>query len=195
VAQTPPSLLFRLRDRPGDAAAWQRFDDIYRPLLTSWLRRHGLQDHDLEDLLQDILATVVRELPQFEYDPDKGRFRGWLRTILVNRLRSFWRRRQSQARPAGTDAFALQVLAQLEAPDGELGRLWDQEHDRHVMHRLLALVRRDFAPRTWQAFERLLAGEKPAAVAAALDLSVNAVYLARSGIIKRLREEAAGLVD
>jgi RNA polymerase sigma-70 factor (ECF subfamily) len=195
VDQTPPSLLQRLCADPGDSAAWQHFDELYRPLLTSWLGRHALQAHDIEDLVQDVLAAVVREMPRFRYDPVKGRFRSWLRTVLVNRLREFWRQRRGRPQATGDSDFYVGVLEQLEAPDSELARLWDQEHDRHVVRRFLDVVRRDFAPATWQAFERLMAGEQPAAVALALNLSVNAVYLAKAGIVKRLREEMADLLD
>jgi RNA polymerase sigma-70 factor (ECF subfamily) len=195
VAQTPASLLNRLRAVPGDPAAWRYFDDLYRPLLTAWLQRHSLQPHDVEDLLQDVLATAVRELPHFQYDRNKGRFRDWLRAILVNRLRAFWRECQARPRVPGGHAFQVQVLDQLEDSNGQLSRLWAQEHDQYVVRRFLELVRGDFAPKTWQAFERLLAGEKAAGVAADLGLSVNAVYLAKASILKRLREEMSGLLD
>ena len=187
------SLLNRLRTTPGDADAWRHFDDLYRPLLTSWLRRHALQPHDVEDVLQDVLTAVVREMPQFQYDPEKGRFRDWLRSILVNRLRGFWRERK--ARPRAIDDVQLQVLDQLEAPGSAQAHLWDQEHDRHVVSRFLDRVRGDFAPNTWREFECLMNGEKPATVAANLGLSVNAVYMAKSSILKRLREEMSGLVE
>jgi RNA polymerase sigma factor (sigma-70 family) len=193
VAQTPVSLLNLLRTSPGDADAWRRFDELYRPLLTSWLRRHALQPHDVEDLLQDVLAAVVREMPRFHYNAEKGRFRDWLRAVLVNRLRTFWRERK--AHPTTIGDFQLQLLDQLEAPESEQARLWDQEHDRHVVGRFLDRVRGDFAPNTWRAFEGLMDGAKPAAVAANLGLSVNAVYLARAGILKRLREEMSGFLD
>jgi len=188
-------LLNRLRANPDDRAAWEHFDALYRPLLTSWLQRHALQPHDRDDLLQEVLAAVVRAMPGFQYDPEKGRFRDWLRQILVNRLREFWRQRQAHPRATGDDGFQERVLEQLEDPHGDLARQWDQEHDRHVVQRFLEVVRRDFAPTTRQAFERLLAGDRPAVVAAELGMSVNAVYLARSGILRRLREEMAGLVE
>jgi RNA polymerase sigma-70 factor, ECF subfamily len=188
VSETPISLLNRLRDTPGDNDAWRCFDDIYRPLLTSWLRRHGLQNHDLEDLLQEILAVIVRAMPRFQYDSGRGRFRDWLRTILVNRLRQFWRDRQ-------VGGFQLGVLEQLEDPRADLAQQWDQDHDRHVVGRFLEIVRRDFSATTWQAFERRMAGEKAASIAAALGLTPNAVHLARSSVLHRLREEMTGLVE
>jgi RNA polymerase sigma-70 factor (ECF subfamily) len=67
VSATPPSLLHRLSEAPDDADAWRRFDDIYRPLLGGWLRRYALQDHDADDLVQDVLRAVAGELPHFHY--------------------------------------------------------------------------------------------------------------------------------
>ena len=64
MSQTPPSLLNRLREAPGDADAWRRFDDICRPLLSGWLRRCSLQPHDASDLVQDILYAVAGEMPR-----------------------------------------------------------------------------------------------------------------------------------
>ncbi len=74
MAQTPPTLLNRLREAPEDADAWRHFDAIYRPLLTAWLRRYALQPHDSDDLVQDILQAVAGELPHFHYDPVRGAF-------------------------------------------------------------------------------------------------------------------------
>jgi len=187
VVHTPPSLLHRLRERPDDSEAWRRFDDIYRPLLTAWLRRYALQPHDAEDLVQDILQSVASELPQFHYDPARGHFRGWLRQVMVNRLREFWR-----ARKRGP-AVGETLLEQLQDPASDLSRLWDQEHDQHVLQRLLAQLEPDFTPATWRASQQLLAGEEPKAVAAALGLSVNAVFLAKSRVLKRLRDAARDL--
>src|ERR1043165_772124 len=79
VAQTPPSLLQRLREHPEDAEAWQRFDSLYRPLLQTWLRRYSIRPQDADDLVQQVLEVVVREMPHFHYDAQKGKFRSWLR--------------------------------------------------------------------------------------------------------------------
>jgi RNA polymerase sigma-70 factor (ECF subfamily) len=189
VSPTPPSLLFRLRAAAADSDAWRQFDDIYRPLLTGWLRHYSLQADDAADLVQEILQAVCRELPHFDYDPARGRFRGWLRQIMVNRLHEFWRARKRER------AFVAPLVEQLQDPGSDLSRRWDREHDRHVLHKLLAQIEPDFAPTTWQAFKSLMAGEEPKAVAAALGLSVNAVFLAKSRILKRLREVAQDLTD
>ena len=87
-------------------------------------------------------------------------------------------------------------LAQLNDPKSELSVLWDQEHDRYVLRRLLELVEPMFEPATLAAFRRVVFDEVPAAqVAEELGISVGAVYLAKSHVLKKLREEAAGLID
>jgi len=193
VADTPQSLLERLRKHPGDQDAWHRFDDLYRPLLASWIRRYSVQPHDADDIVQQVLEVVIREMPRFEYDPLKGRFRAWLRSILVNQLRTFWRSQKS--RPQADYEFFDKILAQLEDEKSDLVHLWDQEHDQHVSQRLLALIEHEFAPNTWHAFRRLMNNEPVQKVAADLGISVNAAYLAKSGVLKRLRQEMAGLRD
>src|SRR5438045_859740 len=114
MTDTSASLLERLRTRP-DAAAWERLVDLYTPLVRGWLRRHGVQSEDADDLVQEVMTTLVRELPQFHYEGERGSFRGWLRTITVNRLRHFWRARQSRPRATGGSDFARQIQ-ELEDP-------------------------------------------------------------------------------
>jgi RNA polymerase sigma-70 factor (ECF subfamily) len=194
MPETPISLLERLRLRP-DEASWQRLVDLYTPLIRDWIRRHTLQPTDVDDLMQDVLGILVRELPQFRHDLRPGAFRRWLRNVTVNRLRVFWRgRRARPLTPADTD-FERE-LAQLEDPDSAMSRLWDDEHDRHVARRLLELIGPEFEPITWQAFRGLvLEGRPTAEVASELGLTPNAVRIAKSRVLSRLRQEASGLID
>jgi RNA polymerase sigma-70 factor (ECF subfamily) len=108
---------------------------------------------------------------------------------MVNRLREFWRAQKRDR------AFVQTLVDQLEDPASDLSRLWDREHDQHVLQGLLRQLEPDFAPLTWQVFQRLRAGEEPRAVAAALGLSVNAVFLAKSRILKRLRDAAEDMAN
>ena len=191
---TSVSLLERLRRQPDDES-WQRLVDLYTPLLRGWLRRHLVPHEDVEDLVQEVMAVLVRELPQFHYDRSRGSFRGWLRAITVNRLRMFWRARQSRPLATG-DSDLARKLAELEDPHSALSQVWDREHDRHVANRLLEMVAAEFEAPTWQAFQHLVMdGAKPSAVAADLNISLNAVYLAKYRILRRLRQEIAGLTD
>jgi RNA polymerase sigma-70 factor (ECF subfamily) len=194
MAPTSFSLLQRLRSQP-DAASWQRLVDLYTPLIQGWLRQHAVAPADADDLTQEVMAVVVRELPKFEHNQQRGAFRNWLKTITINRLRVLWRSRHN--RPVATgDSDFLQMLDQLQDPSTDLSRLWDQQHDEHVARRLMELVEPHFEPTTWQAFRRVaLDGVKAATVAAELHLSVNAVLLAKSRVLSRLRQEMEGLTD
>ena len=194
MSSTSASLLQRLREGPH-SPAWQQMTDIYQPLIRAWLHRQDVLAHDADDLVQEVLAVVVRRLPDFEHNQRVGAFRTWLRTITVNVVRDHWRNRKHRpAAAGGTDLN--EFLNQLEDPDSGLSRLWNQEHDRHVTHRLLEVLKGDFEPKTWQAFTRVaLDGAAAADVAKELGLTTNAVFIAKSRVLARLRQEAAGLVE
>ena len=97
MRHTSVSLLDRACNGSGPES-WTRLASIYTPLLQVWLRKYALQPSDVDDLVQDVLVTVSRELPTFEHSGRTGAFRSWLRMILVHRLQNFWRSRQAQAR-------------------------------------------------------------------------------------------------
>jgi RNA polymerase sigma-70 factor (ECF subfamily) len=193
VTDTPISLLERLRLRP-DSASWERLVALYTPLIRGWLGRYGLQPSDVDDLTQEVMGTLLRELPQFRHDLRRGAFRRWLRTIAVNRLRTFWRGRDRRHALGQADLDA--ALERLADPDSDLSRLWDEEHDRHVARRLLELLEPEFEPTTWQAFRRLvLEGQPTRDVADSLGLTPNAVRIAKSRVLARFRREVEGLLD
>lgn len=192
--ETSASLLERVRTQP-DAASWKRLVDLYTPLLEGWLRRNGVTHNDVDDLVQEVMETLVREIPNFHYDPERGSFRAWLRTITVNRLRMFWRSRRTTPLATGDSDFAKK-LDELEDPDSALTRLWDQEHDRHVVHRLLEMIEPEFEAITWKAFRKVaLEAIKAPTVASELGISINTVYLARYRVLHRLRQEMHGLAE
>jgi RNA polymerase sigma-70 factor (ECF subfamily) len=193
LPDTPISLLERLR-LSADPAAWRRLVALYTPLIAGWLRRQDVQAADLDDLTQEVLGTLVRELPRFRHDLRRGAFRRWLRGICINRLRAFWRSRRPC--PVGGDEAREQLLERLEDPDSDPSRLWDEEHDRHVARRLLELIEPEFEPTTWKAFRMLVLDARPTReVAAALGISANAVRIAKSRVLGRLRQEIDGLID
>jgi RNA polymerase sigma-70 factor, ECF subfamily len=192
--ETSVSLLDRLRHQP-DAGAWARLVELYTPLIRTWLGRYDLQASDAEDLVQEVLGVVVRELPRFEHNQKPGAFRAWLRSITVHRLRDFWRSRQTHPLKTGMSAWEKQ-LAQLEDASSDLSRQWDREHDRYVVGRLLAMIEAEFEPTSWRAFRRVvLDGARASEAATELGISPNAVCIAKSRVLSRLRQEGAGLID
>jgi RNA polymerase sigma-70 factor (ECF subfamily) len=192
---TSISLLERLKSAGPDDPLWTKLHDIYHPWIIHWLKRVPELGDEANDLAQDVLLVVVKELPRFNRQRD-GSFRRWLGNVLVHRLQSHWKKRKRR-RLAGLDGKSgAAFVEELEDPTSALSRQWDREHDQFVLDRLMTTVRADFKPSTWDAFRRCtLGGEAAAAVAGDLGISVNAVLTAKSRVLRRLREEAAGLID
>jgi RNA polymerase sigma-70 factor (ECF subfamily) len=193
-ALTSKSLLAKARDC-SDQSAWRRLTELYEPLIQKWVRPHVAQRADAEDVVQEVLTTLVRELPQFDHNQRPGAFRAWLRTITLHRLHAYWEKRDARPAACGSPELGL-ALDQLADPASALSRSWDDEHDRYVTRTMLASIRLEFQPATWRAFElQVTDGQAAPEVAEELGLSVNAVLIAKSRVLKRLREKAAGLVD
>ncbi len=192
--ETSISLLNRLQ-RTDDAETWNRLVGLYAPLLRSGLWKYDVHPSVADDLVQEVLMAVSKDVTTFDHNGRPGAFRSWLKAILVNRLRNFWRARGRRPQVRG-DSDMEQQLAQLENPASEMSQLWNQQHDRHVARQLLALSEPQFAPNTWKAFCRVaIDGERPDVVATELGISLNAVFVAKSRVLSKLRQEAQGLVE
>ena len=187
MESTSYSLLLRLR-RPGEQAAWQRFIDLYTPLLYFWACRMGLRAQDAADLVQDVFVILLQKLATF--DRQKGSFRTWLRTVAVHRWRDALRKRAAVPPNAGDDA-----LADAAAPD-VVDAVWEAEYRRQLFGRAVQLMRSDFEEKTWKACWALVVEDKSGADAAAeLGMTVDGVYAAKSRVLRRLRLELDGLLD
>jgi RNA polymerase sigma-70 factor (ECF subfamily) len=191
---TRPSLLVRLRD-PRDGLAWGQFVDVYAPLVYGFARKHGLQDADAADLTQEVLRAVAGAVGRLEYDPARGSFRGWLFTVVRNKLRNFLEARQRHEQGQGDSAAQAWLEAQ-PAPEGEQEALWEREYEQRLFAWAADQVRGGFQDATWRAFW-LTAVENRSAreVAAALGLSLGAVYIAKSRVLARLREQIRQVQD
>lgn len=185
---TPPSLLAKVRE-PGDQRAWQEFVDLYTPLLYRWARRAGLQESDAADLLQDVFATLVQKLPEFQYDRHKS-FRAWLRTVTLNQWRDNCKRRGLQ--PLGPNGAVLEEIPTTDP----FGAADEEEYRQFLVGQALDLMQAEFQPTTWKACWQFVVCGRPAAeVARELGLSENAVYIAKSRVLRRLRQQLQGLID
>lgn len=193
MSTTSASLLERIRHDPA-ATQWQTLVELYDPLIRGWLKRQAVLASDADDLVQDVLTVVARRLKDFEHNSRPGAFRTWLRTITINCVRDFWRSKKREN--SGGSPQVQELLDQLADPHSGLTQAWDLEHDRFVTQQLLARLRSEFEPATWRAFERVALDGAPAAeVAAELNLTTNAVFIAKSRILARLRQESRGLID
>jgi RNA polymerase sigma-70 factor (ECF subfamily) len=165
--ETSPTLLKRLRNS-DDRDAWERFVEIYSPVLYGWARRSGLADQDACDLLQDVFLLLIEKLPEFTYDPQKGRFRGWLRTVASNKLRERCRRRRETL--VGENGALLERVDQDDASS-----FWDEEFQSALIRRAMFVMQRDFETSTcgrgrgrsghvrWSCLRGAIASAAPAA--------------------------------
>jgi RNA polymerase sigma-70 factor (ECF subfamily) len=185
--RTSQSLLERLR-RLEDAAAWTRFTDLYTPLLYYWARKLVAQPTDAADLVQDVLAAVVRHLPHFRYNPAQS-FRAWLRSILVNRWRTS--RRHQSPLPLTTDPVTTRVNGVEQFDEQE-----EAEYRHYLLRQTLRTLQPEFSSTLWKAFEEhVLAGRPADEVAHQLNIAPGTVYVAKSRVFNRLRQELAGLIE
>lgn len=183
---TRPTLLLRMRDA-ADQQAWSEFVEIYGPLIRHFARRRGLQDADAADLSQDVLHTVASHIGRMDYDPHRGRFRGWLFTITRNKLSDYLSRRQRQQQATGDTDFG-QLLQQI--PDEQSDeQVWNEHHQWHLFLWAANQVRDEFRDKTWQAFWSAAIDDQPAAtIAQDLSMSVGAVHIAKSRVLARIRQ-------
>ena len=182
---TCSSLLVHLRDS-GDAAAWRTFVDSYTPLVYRFARRRGLQDADALDVVQQVFAQVSQAIARFDYDPQRGQFRGWLGTITARTIsRHFKRKAQPGRAPGvGADEPAIEALASDADP------AWKDEFQLQIRQVALERIRDEFDPLVWQAFELTwLEDQEPGQAAAALHKPAAWIYKARFKVLQRLKQE------
>ncbi len=185
MLSTPPSLLDRVRS-PSDHAAWERFVQLYSPLLFTWGKRLGSGDHEAADFVQEVLIHLVKKMPEFVYDPDR-RFRAWLWTLARNKHREIGRRRQ------GDSALPLDF----EPGTEELMPDWvEQEYYTYVLRRAVEIAKTDFEETTWKIFWAVAVEHRsPQEVAVSFGVRPGAVYVAKSRVLRTLRAELRGLID
>ena len=188
IPTTRASLIVRLRNAE-DADAWRQFVQLYAPVVYGYARQRQLQDADAADVTQDVLRSVAKAVGKFDYEATRGSFRSWLFTVTRNKLLDFRRRRQDVGAGGSTAHELLE-----EHPAAEDEDLWDVEFRRRVFAVAAEQVRPDFEEATWKAFwQTAVEGTKPQQVAAALGLSVGAVYIAKSRVQARLKERVREL--
>lgn len=186
---TPSSLLVRVRGH--DPSAWARFVRLYGPVVFGWCLRAGLQPADAQDVGQEVFRAVVGAIGAFIHHREGGSFRAWLRTITLNKIRDFSRKvRQLPECPGSQDVTLVRDESVDTTPEDV------PTDDRNtLMRRAVELVLADVSEETRSAFLRAVGGDKPADIARDLGVSVNVVYLARSRIARRIREEFDGLLE
>lgn len=179
MERTRSSLLGRVRDL-DDSSGWVEFDGLYRPLLVRYARNRGLGATDAEEIAQQCIEVIVEKIQRFK---KRARFRSWLRRIVDNKVKQFIRDRRKRV------AAGDEVLAELPCVRGGLDEIWEHQWELAHLAYCMRRLRADFADHTLQAFELYVIQSLPVAdIAELLGMTPNQIYMAKSRVIKRIRE-------
>lgn len=187
MESTPRSLLEKIRTQPDDQLAWERLLNIYRPWILGWLVRQSMSHQDAEDILQDVMVYLHKQLPHFCHNGNTGAFRSWLRRVIFNRIAQTRREKHNVSWPEGKD----NQQEDFADDTNYLAQMWDLEHDRFVLQELLSYVAGDFEPKSWEVFRRYVFDRQSAnTIASELQLTVGNVFAIKSRVVRRLRQVA-----
>jgi RNA polymerase sigma-70 factor, ECF subfamily len=182
------TLLDQIRARRPEA--WQRLVDLYGPVVYRWCRQLGVGRADAADVVQDVFAAVAAGTDRFRRERPEHSFGAWLRTVTRSKVCDHFRRRRGLLDAEGGTNAQQQFLNLPEPAEESLSLSISLKPDSRFVHRALEVVRAEFEPNTWDAFWRIAVdGQSPAEAAAAMNLSLAAVYQAKSRVLRRLRRE------
>lgn len=188
---TRASLLLQLRDG-NNRGAWQEFMQLYGPVVYSFARKRGLQDADAADLMQDVMRSVSSAIGRLDYDRTQGTFRGWLFTITRNKIFNFLSARR--IRPQGSGDTTTNQLLNAQSDGSDNADVWELEYQRRLASLAMDRVKHEFQENTWRAFWlTAVDGVAAAEVAQQVGISPGAVYVAKSRVLARLREEVESI--
>lgn len=186
---TRSSLLSRLKNA-SDAAGWQYFVDNYGRLVFQVCLRSGLTRQEAEDIVQEVVAAVAKQMPRFEYDRSRGSFKGWLARVTRNHIADFLERKskEMQRRVELPEERTNAIAA--EQQGGGMDEVWESEWREHLMTRALRCVQQQLPARSVQIFQMsAVEGWSTEKIAAALRISRPQVYLARHRAARLVKKE------
>jgi RNA polymerase sigma factor (sigma-70 family) len=183
---TRASLLLRLRDRQ-DHEAWVEFVSLYEPVAYRLLRRHGLQDADAREVMQELFMAVSRSIDRWDPAKERGSFRGWLSRVIRNLVINWLKHKERRViASGGSDLQAM--LDMVPADSAPQSAEFDQELRRALFQRAAEQVRLEVQPATWQAFwETGVVGTSAANAAKKLGMEIGAIRVAKCRVLARLR--------
>lgn len=189
---TSPSLLLRVRNA-DDGGSWAIFVDLYAPMIRRYCRRRGIQESDVDDLVQEIMTLVSQAIRKFDYEPDRGRFRAWFSTIITNRVKTFLSP-ISTVNPRSANPADPSRLEHNCHTSSDLE--WDTIFLQEVLRFACDRIRHRFEAKTWSCFEMTWLDQQSASeVATFLELSVHTVYVNKSRVLQQLEREILFLAD
>jgi len=193
---TRRSLVDRLANW-GDQRRWQQFFDTYWKLIYSAARKSGLTDAEAQEVVQETVITVAKNIESLEYDPAIGSFKGWLLQITRWRIADQFRKREPVAakRPQSQDDRLTATIERV--PDSRITHLdavWEAEWKENLLEAAMVRAKKKIDPKQFQIFDCYVRKGWPAQkVAARLRVNVGQVYLARHRVAALLKKELKSL--
>jgi RNA polymerase sigma-70 factor (ECF subfamily) len=185
---TSRSLLERLKE--NRAPAWRDLVHLYSPLILYWARRAGLPERECPDVVQEVFRSVVANIHAFRKASAAETFRGWLRTITRNKVNDFFRKRDAVDDAIGGTEARMRLQQSADVDDDLVGDPDALAADHALFTRAIELIREEFQPQTWQAFWLTVVEGQPATeVARELNMRPGTIRVAKSRVLKRLREQ------
>ena len=193
---TRRSLVERLADW-SDRIRWQEFFDTYSKLIYSAARQSGLTDAEAQEVVQETVITVAKNIGKLKYDPAIGSFKGWLLQITRWRIADQFRKREpgNAKRPRSADERATATIERVpDSQNVDLDAVWEAEWKENLFEAAIARVKKQIEPKQFQIFDCYVRKEWPAQkVAARLRVNVGQVYLARHRVGGLLKKEIRAL--
>lgn len=191
--QTSLSMLQGMRDH--NPLQWNRFVQLFGPLVYGWCRKREIPEHDAADIVQDVFLAVAKQIDHFRKECPSDTFCGWLRRITQHKVADHFRQRAKHPSPLGGSTAQVQMNhVEMEATEIWTAEDVDQENQA-LYRRALALLEDSFEPRTWQAFWKTVIEDQNAhAIATELKMTVGAVYNAKYKVLRKLRTELGELL-
>lgn len=195
VVPETTSLSLLGRARSNDEDAWRQLVHLYGPLVEKWCRQFGLQDEDTADVFQETFRTVSKHIDSFVPGRSVASFRSWLKTIVRTRTMDHFRKtKRHLPGTGGTDAMVR--MADVADPYSDDDEMEAETEEAIVVQRAMELIRKEFDPRNWKAFERVaLKGESATDVANELGVAPQVIRQANYRIRRRLKLILEDLVE
>ncbi|EDM26913.1 probable RNA polymerase sigma factor Y [Lentisphaera araneosa HTCC2155] len=186
---TRQTLLLKIRDQYNDAA-WEEFIAFYRPYVYRVIQNlEQIKFEDREDVIQEVILIAWKKLPDFDYQPQKGRFRSWLSVITHRTANNYYHK----SKKASVFKSHLEAEELEKGLPPEIEKLCQQEWEKHVSEAAWTNISDKFEVKVLQAFQKLASGEKGEQVALELGLSRNSVYVYKKRVMAALQKEIAYL--
>jgi RNA polymerase sigma factor (sigma-70 family) len=208
---TRQSLLSRLKAW-DDHESWRDFFDTYWRLIYGLAIKSGLTNAEAEDVVQETLLAVAKEMPDFKYDPARGSFKGWLLEItrrrIANQVRKRLKHRHATAGPlvgeatrppsgerTESDQRRTATIERVQDPSSdEMERLWDQEWRSNLLEASIVRVKKQVNAKQYQMFNLYVTMQWPMdQVKQTLGVSAAQVYMAKMRISRMIKREVRTL--